>query len=135
MAATILYDAEVTINAVDLSDRVKSVSLPMSVATQDGTTMGDTWMEQLPGLKSWSLTIEFLQDFASGKTHATINPIFGTTVAVTVKPTTAATSATNPEFQGNVVISEYNPLDGAVGDASSTSVTWPGDGAVTVATS
>jgi len=54
---------------------------------------------------------------------------------VTVKPTTAATSATNPEFQGNVVISEYNPLDGAVGDASSTSVTWPGDGAVTVATS
>ena len=60
--------------------------------------------------------------------------VVGTVVAIKVRPTTAAISATNPEYSGNVLVSEYSPLDGSVGDLATTSVSWPGAGALARAT-
>lgn len=135
MASFAFTDASVVINAVDLSDHVRSVTLNVEAEDLEDTAMGDTYRSRIGGLKDWSIDVEFNQDFAASEVDATIFPILGTVVTVTVKPTSAAVGATNPSYSGSVLISEYNPLDGSVGDLATTSVSWPGAGTLTRATS
>lgn len=134
MASFAFTDASVVINAVDLSDHVRSVTLNVEAEDLEDTAMGDTFRSRIGGLKDWSIDLEFNQDFAASEIDATIFPILGTVVTVTVKPTSAAVGATNPSYSGSVLISEYNPLDGSVGDLATTSVSWPGAGTLTRAT-
>lgn len=128
-------DAKVVINSVNLSDCVRSVTINAEVEDLEDTAMGDTFRSRIGGLKDWSVDIEWNQDFAAAKVDATIWPLLGTVTAITINPTSAANSATNPQYGGNVLVSEYNPLDGSVGDLGTTSVSWPGAGALTRATS
>jgi len=135
VASFAFTDASVTINSVDLSDHVRSVTLNIEAEDLEDTAMGDTFRSRIGGLKDWSIDIEFNQDFAASEVDATIFPLLGTVVAVEVRPTSSSVSSTNPKFSGNVLVSEYNPLDGSVGDLATTSVSWPGAGALTRATS
>lgn len=135
MASFAFTDASVTINSVDLSDHVRSVTLNIEAEDLEDTAMGDTFRSRIGGLKDWSIDIEFNQDFAASEVDATIFPLLGTVVEVIVVPTSSSVSATNPSYKGNVLVSEYNPLDGSVGDLATTSVSWPGAGALTRATS
>ncbi|MES2866730.1 MAG: hypothetical protein V4703_08210, partial [Actinomycetota bacterium] len=62
---------------------------------------------------------------AAGEVDATLWPlaIAYTTFAVAIKPTSAAISATNPEYQlatGHLL--SYSPMDGKIGEASKTTV-------------
>lgn len=134
MASFAFTDASVVINSVDLSDHVRSVTLNVEAEDLEDTAMGDTFRSRIGGLKDWSIDLEFNQDFAASEIDATIFPILGTVVTVTVKPTSSAVGATNPSYSGSVLISEYNPLDGSVGDLATTSVSWPGAGTLTRAT-
>ena len=54
---------------------------------------------------------------------------------VTVKATSAANSATNPQYSGSVLVSQVNPLTNGVGDLATTSITWNGAGTLTRLTS
>jgi hypothetical protein len=135
MATFVLTDAVVTVNAVDLSDWVTSVSISVEVDEQEDTAMGDTYRSRLGGLKDWTLDLEFNQDFASSAVDQTVWSLVGTTTAVSVKSTSGATSATNPIYSGNVLVTEYSPVDGSVGDLATTSVSWPGAGTLSRATS
>jgi aryl-alcohol dehydrogenase-like predicted oxidoreductase len=54
----------------------------------------------------------------------------GTSVAFTVKSTSAATGANNAIYSGSVLITEWNPINASVGDLAQVSVTWPATGAV-----
>jgi hypothetical protein len=65
----------------------------------------------------------------------TLFALLGTVVAFTAKATSSANSATNPEYQGSILITEYTPLDNSVGDLAKASVSWPTTGTVTRATS
>ena len=125
MAIEVLTNAYVFINSVDLSDHVSKVTLEHSADVLEATVRGDTGKRRLAGLKDWSATVEFRQDFASGKVDATIFPLVGAAqfpVAIK-KDKTAAISATNPEFQGNAVIDgNYSPVNAGVGDLHNTSV-------------
>jgi hypothetical protein len=57
----------------------------------------------------------------------------GTVAAVIVKPNGSSTSAFNPSYSCNAVISEWTPLNGAVGELASASVSWPVTGTITKA--
>src|SRR5262249_32701763 len=72
------------------------------------------------GLGDAKITIDFFQDFAAGKVHATLQPLIGssTGVSVEVRPTSAARSTTNPAALMTGLLMNYNMLDGGVGDAS-----------------
>lgn len=136
MAKFALTDASVVINSVDLSDHISSCSLSVNQRELNTEAMGDTWESVIAGLKSWSLNIDFQQDFAASEVDATIWPIIGTVVAVVVKPTSGSVSSTNPSFSGNVLIGgDYSPVGGSHGDLATTSVGWKGSGALTRATS
>lgn len=135
MATFHFNDASVVINSVDLSDHVRQVSLTVSADDLDDTAMGDDFMSRIGGMKDWSISLEFNQDFAASEVDATVWPLLGTTTTVTVKPTSAAVSSTNPSYSGDVLVTDYSPLDNSVGDLATVSVTWPGSGALTRATS
>lgn len=135
MATFAFTDASVVINSVDLSDHVRQVTLDVSFDDLDDTAMGDTYRSRIGGLGDWNVSLEFNQDFAASEIDATLWPLMGTTTTIVVKPTSGAVSATNPSYSGSVLVNDYSPLANSVGDLATVSVTWPGAGTLTRATS
>lgn len=128
MASFALLDAVVTVNSVDLSDFARSVTISLEKDDQEDTAFGDTSRSRIGGLNDYSLDIEWNQDFASGAVDATIWPLYSGTGLTTwsVKANSGATAATNPLYSGTVLVTEYSPLDGSVGDVATLSTSWPG---------
>jgi hypothetical protein len=114
----------------DLSAHVRSVTIDMKTDIVDATCMTDTYKDKLPGMTDWSVTVEFAQDYVAGSVDATLFPLLGTSVALTIRPTQAAAGADNPEFTGNGIMESYTPLDGKVSDLNSNKVTFQGAGAL-----
>ena len=121
MAIFTLTNALVLVNGVDLSDHVDKVTVNDGREKVDVTAMGATAKGYQKGLGDASITLDFFQDFAAGKTHATLQPLIGSTtpVAVEVRSVNGARSATNPAFLlSTALLFNYDGLDGSVGDAS-----------------
>ena len=135
MAEFMLNNASVTINSVDLSSYVTSVTLSQSADSLETTAMGDSARTFIAGLTNGTIDIDFNADFAASKTEATIFPLVGTTTAVVVKPVDASVSATNPSYTFNVVVTEWDTLNGSIGELATHSVSWQIAGAITKATS
>tara|TARA_Y100000593_G_scaffold58526_1_gene108748 strand:- start:10344 stop:10751 length:408 start_codon:yes stop_codon:yes gene_type:complete len=135
MATFMLNNASVTINSVDLSSYVTSVTLSQSADNLEDTAMGDTSRSYIGGLTSGTVDIEFNADFAAAKTEATIFPLVGTSTAVVIKPVAASVSATNPSYSFNAIVTEWDTLNGSVGELASHSISWPITGSITKATS
>jgi len=131
MARIVLTNALVTVNAVDLSDYVASVTLNSSIDVVETTAFSSTAARtRIGGLADNSISLEFHQDYASGEVEATIYPLIGTVTTVTVKPVNTTTSASNPLYTASALVSEWTPLNGAVGELATASVTWPVSGAI-----
>src|SRR3954469_1581700 len=121
MAIFTLTDATVIINGVTLSDHADSVTVNDGRDAVDITAFGATNKAVAKGLGDASISIEMFQDFAAGKTHATLQPLLGssTPVAVEVRATSAGRSATNPAaLLAGALLMNYNMLAGGVGEAS-----------------
>jgi len=130
MATFVLTDATVSINSVDLSDRVQSVSIDYSAEMQDDTTMGAGTRTMIPGLLNYTIEVQMVQDFASAEVDDTLFSLVGAVAfPIAIRPTSAAISATNPEFQGNVIIESYPPLGNTVGEIATTTVMFRPSGA------
>jgi hypothetical protein len=138
MARIVLTDAKVTINGVNLSDHIASITLNESADVVETTAFSNTAKTRVAGLRDNSVTLEFHQDFASSSVEATINgstSLVGTVTAIVVQPTSGSVSATNPSYSFSALVSEWTSLNGSVGELSTASVTWPISGAITKATS
>lgn len=135
MARIVLTNASITFASTDISSYVSSVTLSTSLDVIDTTSFGNTSRTRVAGLADNQVTIEFFQDFASGALESIIYPTIGTSAAMVVKPVAGSTTATNPSYSFNALVSEWQPLSGAVGELSTASVTWPVSGAITKATS
>jgi hypothetical protein len=139
MARIVLTDAKVTINGVNLSDHIASITLNQSNDVVETTAFSSTAAKtRVAGLADHSVTLEFHQDFASSSVEATINgttSLLGTVTAIVVQPSSGSVSATNPSYSFSALVSEWTSLNGSVGELSTASVTWPISGAITKATS
>jgi hypothetical protein len=135
MARIVLTNASVVFASNDLSSYVSSVTLSTSLDVVDTTSFGNTARTRVAGLADNQVTIEFFQDFGSGLLESIVYPTIGTSAAMVVKPIATAVSATNPSYSFNALVSEWQPLSGAVGELATASVTWPISGAITKATS
>jgi hypothetical protein len=144
MARLVLTNAEVTIGGVNLSDHIASITLGSTYDVVETTAFAGTSgasgnvplaaKSRVAGLVDNSVTLEFHQDFAAASVEATIYPLLGTVVACVVQPVAAANvEASNPSYSFNAVVSEWTPLNGAVGELATASVTWPITGAITKA--
>lgn len=135
MARLVLTNAYVTFASTDLSDHIASVSLNTTYDIVETTAFGDTAKKRVAGLADNSVSFEFHQDYASGSVESTIYPLLGTAITCEVRPINTTVSDSNPKYTFSVLISEWTPLNGAVGELATASVTWPISGAITKATS
>ena len=137
MARIVLTDAKVTINSVNLSDHIASITINESTDVVETTAFSSTAAKtRVAGLKDNSVTLEFHQDFAASSVEATINgttSLVGTVTTIVVTPTSSAVGATNPSYTFSALVSEWTSLNGSVGELSTASVTWPITGAITKA--
>jgi hypothetical protein len=124
-----------TVNAVDLSNLVSAVTINRSFDELEVTAMGDSGHKFVKGLEASSITIDFFNDEATSKTLQTLQSVWGTSTTVTVKQTSAVVSATNPLYTMSCLVNNTTPINGAVGDLSTQSVTWNVNGTIAVTTS
>lgn len=134
MAVYLSNGVVLTVNAVDLSSLVSSVTINRTFDELEVTAMGDSGHRYVKGLEASSITIDFFNDPESAKTLATLNSTWGTSTTVTVKQTSAATSTTNPLYTMSCLVNNTTPVNGAVGDLSTQSVTWNVNGTIAITT-
>jgi hypothetical protein len=135
MAVFLSNGVVLTVNAVDLSNHVTSVTLNRSFDELEVTAMGDSGHKFVKGLEASSVTIDFLNDTATSNVLQTLQAQWGNNATVTLKQTSAATSATNPLYTMTCLINNTTDINGAVGDLSTQSVTWNVSGTVAITTS
>lgn len=135
MARIVLTNCYVLFGSTDISDHVASISLSTSYDIVETTAFGNSSKTRVAGLADNSVTLEFHQDYATSSIEQTIYPTLGTAVTIAVKPVNTSTSTINPQYSFSAVISEWTPVNGAVGELATASVSWPISGAITKATS
>ena len=135
MAVFLNNGVVLTVNAVDLSDRCTAVTINRNFQELAVTAMGDSGVKAVKGLEESSITIDFLNDTASSEVLQTLQGVWGTSTTVTVKQTSAATSATNPLYTMTCLVNGTTDINGGVGDLGTQSVTWNVNGTIAVSTS
>ena len=122
----------VTLNSVDLSDQVTAVTINQTFDELETTSMGASSHTFVKGLESSTVTLDFINSYASSEVAATLQAAYGTTVPLVIKPTSAVISATNPEYQTTILVNNLTPVSGSVGDLSTQSITFTCNSAIVV---
>lgn len=132
--STYLSNPVVTINSVDLSDQTTSAVLTRVIESLESTAFGSTSRVYVSGLENSTLTVSLYNSYAASETYATLKALVGTQVTVKIKPTSGATSATNPEHTLTGSYLETLPLvNGKLGALDTIDVVFTG-GTYSVAT-
>jgi hypothetical protein len=134
MAVYLANTGVLTVNAVDLSTLVTSVTINRAFDELEVTALGDQGHRYIKGLEASSITIDFINDSATAKTLQTLNTNWGSNVAVTFKQTSDAVSASNPLYTMTCLINNITPANGDVASLSTQSVTWNVSGTIAVTT-
>jgi hypothetical protein len=135
MAIFVATDFSVSINgSTALASYLTQVELKTSANDITTTAFGSTWVTRVAGLKEGSLTLQFNQDYAVSTVDATLWPLLGTNATVIIKPTSTATSSSNPAYTAICLVTDLTPVSGQIGDLATFSVTWPTTGTVSRAT-
>lgn len=134
MAIFLSNGVVVTLNSVALSDHVTSATINRAFDELEVTAMGDTSHKFVKGLEASTVALDFLNDTAASNVLATLQAAWGMTVALTLKQTSAATSATNPLYSTTVLVNNTTDINGAVGDVSTQSITFTCNSPVVITT-
>ena len=124
MAIYLSNGVVVTLNSIALSDHVTSATINRTFDELEVTAMGDSAHKFVKGLEASTITLDFLNDTAASNVLQTLQAAWGTTVPLTLKQTSAAISATNPEYQTTILVNNTTDINGAVGDISTQSITF-----------
>lgn len=117
---------------------VKAASIELSKDAPEATSMGDDWRVFLAdGLLQWSGSFQINQDHASADadTRCWNAYVAQTHQTFVLNPDGGTTSATNPKWSGNVIVTGYTPVQGDVGSTAMADVTFQGSGTLARATS
>jgi hypothetical protein len=96
--------------------------------------MGDSAHKFVKGLEASTITLDFLNDTAASNVLQTLQAAWGTTVTLTLKQTSAAISATNPEYQTTVLVNNTTDINGGPADISSQSISFTCNSVIVVDT-
>jgi hypothetical protein len=136
MAKIVIQNPVVTLAGGTVSANVAQCTIALEADDVETTNFaGGGWRERIGGLKSGSVSLDFHQDYTAASIDSVVFPLLGNSAAITVRPGgTAAAGTANPEYRFTALVTEYSPIDSAVGDLATFSVSWPITGEVTRAT-
>lgn len=133
--STYLSNPTCTINSVDLQDQCRAATMTVKYDALESTAFGSSSRVYTAGLGDHEFTVTLLMSYAATETYATLATLVGTATTVSIKPTSSATSATNPSFVLTGTYLEALPvIDAAYGELSEIDITFKG-GVYTVAVS
>jgi len=135
MAIYLSNTVQVTLNSVALTDHVTSATINRVFDELEVTAMGDTAHKFVKGLEASTITLDFLSDTAAANVNATLQAAWGTTVPITLKQTSAVTSATNPLYSTTILVNNTTDINGAVGDIATQSITFTCNSPIVITTS
>ena len=135
MAKLVLTNANINFNGTDISSNVASVTLSTTAAEVSTTAFGSTAQTRVSGLIDNSVTFSIHNDYNA--IDGIFFPLVGSTaVTCIIRPNgTGAATATNPSYTFSVLVTEWTPVNGAVGELATADVTFPISGAITKAVS
>lgn len=124
MSKFVFKSGAISVNGTSLSDHCSSITVETTADEVDLTAFGATYREFGQGLQDATITATFFQDYASGSVDAVLWPLAnsGGTFDVSVAAVAGAISGTNPSYTLRARLFGFNPLGGAVGEASTTDV-------------
>src|SRR4051812_11727263 len=130
MAKELLKDCLVTWNATALGNIVTAAEVNGDVEVQDATGFGDTSRVKVLGFTNWTMSLTFQDDFAAAGFNKLRFDAWLAAVAVPIKVRHASgvIGPTNPEWQGNCLITRTPLFNAAVGQISGGQITLEGTG-------
>ena len=135
MAKLVLTNSVVTLNDTDISNDVAAITLSTSAAEVPTTSFGSGGaVTRVAGLIDNSVTLSLHNEYSS--VEGLIYPLVGSTaVTMVIKPAgTAAAGTASPHYSFSVLVTEWSPVNGAVGELNTADVTWPISGTITKTT-
>lgn len=128
----VFTDGYLLINATAVSDHLSKVTMTLNWEDLDATTFGQTAKVRRAGLQDGSIAMNFFADYAAANLDSIFWPLYGgAPVPFEFRPTSAARSATNPAYLGNVLPLQAIPIGGDVGKLVEMGITWPTSGPTT----
>jgi hypothetical protein len=118
--ARLLSNCFIKIDGQDFSGIGTNVAIAMSSTSEEIKEFGSTTIQRLSDeIVDWTMAMEFNADETL---TSRFFGLVGKVVAVEVRASADARSATNPSYVGTAILEKYTPLSGARGDTHSVSV-------------
>ena len=133
MAKLVLTDVSVTLASTDISANVAAVTLTSSAAEVETTAFGQGAVTRTGGLKDNTVTLDIMNSFSD--IEGLVYPLIGSTATIVIQPVSGAVGTASPSYTATVLVTEWTPINGAVGELNTADVTWPISGTITKATS
>ena len=125
--STYLSNPTCTINSVDLSDQCTSATVTYTAEALESTAFGDTARKYTSGLQNNEVTVTLYQSYAATETEATIYGLVGSTTNLVLKPSSSATSSTNPSYTlTGAYLESHTPIAASLGELSTVTLTFRG---------
>jgi hypothetical protein len=136
VAKQVLLNCYVEINAVDQSASVSKVELDDQFEEKETTNFASGGAKEvIGGLESGTIGITFKNDYAGGALDTTMWALRRSVVAFKVRPEkNVIVSSANPQYSGSMLINNWKPISGSVGDVAEVDVSFPMSGAMVRAT-
>lgn len=136
MAKKVLLDAVLTIDSNDLTEWCAKVELTDEFEEKDVTTFTSGGAKEvLGGLESGSIGISFRNSHTAGELDDIMWALRRSVVGFTVRADAAVVSTGNPQYSGDILINQWSPIMGSVGDVNELDVTYPLSGVLVRSTS
>jgi len=132
MAKLVLTNANVSLNGTDITSSIAAVTLSTSASEVPTTNFGSGGaVTRVSGLIDNSVTLSIMNDYNA--IDGLILPLIGSTaVTMIVKPAgTAAAGTASPHYTFSVLCTNFECVNGAVGELNTSDVTWPISGTIT----
>lgn len=135
MSKLVLRNVAVSINGTDVTDYVAAVTLNTESAEVPTTSFGSGGaVTRVSGLIDNAVTFSIHNSYAI--VDALLFPLVGSTaVPVVIRGASTAVAGTaNPHYSFSALITNWTPVNGAVGELNTADVTFPISGAITRST-
>lgn len=104
---------------------VRTVTLSREVDAVEITAMTDTVQNLIGGVERPSVTLEVFNDFAASSVNSVFEDALGSKLALVLIPVSGTVTATNPRYSMSVLVSQWQPINGATDAPATASITLP----------
>ncbi len=136
MAKKVLLNCYVEINSSDLTSYVSKVELDDKFEEKETTNFNSGGAKEvLAGIESGTIGVTFKNDYAGSALDSIMWALRRSVVTWKVRPEKdSVVSSANPQYSGSLLVNNWKPIAGSVGDVAEVDVSYPMSGVMTRST-